>query len=308
MTYRLKPDESIPKGIKRIAKKQIGKAIAELSAVDELGIDEAVHQARKRLKKTRAVVRLVRDSLGSQYKQENARFRDLGRSLSSLRDAKVQIETVDNLTAHFSDIAAPEIFTDLRRELRVDYRREYQRVSDEDILNLVKNQLKDAKPEIDRWSIDSDGWSAVAKSLKRVYQRGYQGLHRALSEPTAENLHEWRKRVKYLRYQLRILHPIWSEMMAEWVDRTHELSDYLGEDHDLAVLQKFVLAQPERFDRENTLKMLTTLSDRRQTELQSAAIFLGKRIYTEKPKDYVNRLENYWQIWQAEIKNFNSIN
>lgn len=304
MTYRLKPDESIPTGIKRIAKEQITKAIAELSAVDELGIDEAVHQARKRLKKTRAVVRLVRDSLGSEYRTENARFRDLGRSLASLRDAKVQIETVDNLTAYFTDIAASDTFKNLRRELRVDYRREYQRVIDEGIIISVKNQLKDAVGEIDNWSIDSDNWSAIAKSFKRVYKRGYRGLHRVLSEPTAENLHEWRKRVKYLRYQLRILRPIWSEMIAEWVDRTHELSDYLGEDHDLAVLQKFVLSQPERFDRENTLEILTTLSDRRQTELQTAAIFLGKRIYTEKPKDYVNRLENYWQIWQAETKNF----
>lgn len=302
MSYRLKPNESISTGIKRIATEQIEKAIKELAATDELGVDEAVHQTRKRLKKTRAVVRLVRDRLGAEsYKQENARFRDIARNLANLRDAKVQIETLDNLTDYFADTVAPETFIDTRRELRVDYRREYQRVLEENILTSVKNQLKDAREAIADWQIDSNDWSAMDRSLKRVYKRGYKGLHHAISQPTAENLHDWRKRVKYLRYQLRIIRPIWSEMIKEWLDQTHDLSDYLGEDHDLAVLKEFVSRQPERFDRDNTLETLTALCDRRREELQSAAILLGKRIYTEKPKAFVNRLGNYWQIWQEEI-------
>ena len=95
MTYRLKAKESVPKGIKRIASEQTEKAISELAATDELGIDEAVHQARKRLKKTRAVIRLVRDRLGKKtYKRENSHLRDLGGSLAGLRDAQVRIETL----------------------------------------------------------------------------------------------------------------------------------------------------------------------------------------------------------------------
>lgn len=301
MTYRLKNHESVSQGIKRIAKEQIDKAIRDLSVTDETSVDEAVHQARKRLKKTRAVVRLVRDRLGKKlYKQENARDRDLGRRLANLRDAKVQIKTLDNLTAHFSGVVGEEAFKDIRRELQVDYRREYQRVLDEGIIISVKNELKDAKTQINDWKIKSSDWKAVDKSLKRVYHRGYKGLDLAMSEPTAENLHDWRKRVKYLRYQLSILRPIWSEIMKEWVDRTHDLSDYLGEDHDLAVLQEFVSNQPERFDRQNTLESLNALIDRRRQQLQPQAIFIGRRIYTEKDKKFVKRLNNYWRIWQAE--------
>ena len=301
MSYRIKAHESVSKGIKRIATEQIEKAISELSATDELGVDEAVHQARKRLKKTRAVVRLVRDSLGKKsYRRENARFRDLGRNLASLRDGKVQIETLNNLTRHFADIA-PETFTDMRRELEVNYRQEYQQVLNENILISVKNQLKDAKDAIADWTIEANDWSAINKSLKRVYKQGYKELDQSRSKPTAENLHEWRKRVKYLRYQLKILSQIWSEIMTEWVDQTHDLSDYLGEDHDLAVLKELVLSQPARFEREATLETFTALIDRRRQELQSAAIFLGKRIYTEKPRDFTDRLGNYWQVWRTEI-------
>lgn len=302
MSYRFKASESISQGIKRIAQEQVAKAITELSNPDTLGVDEAVHQARKRLKKTRAVLRLVRDRLGQTYKAENARFRDLGRSLAKLRDEKVLIDTLDHLTAHFAKTISSDTFTDLRRELRVDYRQEYQRVLNENTVILVKNKLKDAYQEIDDWIIDSDNWSAIDSSLKRVYKRGYQGLRRAISEPSAENFHEWRKRVKYLRYQLRIIQPIWSKILEEWIAQTHDLSDLLGDEHDLAVLQKYCLSQPKRFkDSQNTLETLTALSQQRRAELQSAAIFLGKRIYTEKPQDFVERFGNYWQIWQAEV-------
>lgn len=303
MTYRFKEPESIPTGIKRIATEQVAKAIDKLSNTDDLGVDEAVHQARKRLKKTRAVIRLVRDRLSKQtYKQENARFRDLGRVLSNLRDSSVQIETLDRLTTHFADTVEPEAFVNIRRELRVDYRREYQRVLDAGAIASVKNQLKDIKIDLEHWAIKSDGWKALDSNIKRVYKRGYQALDQAKSEPTAESLHDWRKRVKYLRHQLEILRPIWSKLIQEWVDQTHDLSDYLGEDHDLAVLQKYILSQPERFNRDHTLEILTALIDRRRTELQSAAVFLGSKIYTEKPKDFVDRLGNYWQIWQEEIE------
>ena len=303
MTYRLQAHESVPKGIKRIATEQIEKAIDELTAIDELGVDEAVHQARKRLKKTRAVIRLVRDRLGKKnYKQENTRFRDLGRSLANLRDSNVLIETLDNLTAHFADTIAPETFVDIRRELRVNYRQEYQRILERGVIMSVTNKLKDAKNEIDNWAIASNSWSAIDSSLQRVYKRGNKGLQTAISEPTTENLHDWRKRVKYLRYQLRIIRSIWSGPIKEWVEQTHDLSDYLGEDHDLAVLKQFILSQPERFDRQNKLETLTALIDRRREVLQSAAIFLGRKIYTEKPTNFVDRLGNYWQIWQEETE------
>lgn len=301
MSYQFQAGESISKGIKRIATEQIDKAIAELNDTNESDIDRAVHQARRRLKETRAVVRLVRDRLGKKvYKRENARFRDIGHGLACLRDSKVKIITLDTLPNHFTNTVEPEAFTNIRRELQDEYRQEYQRIIEQDLVTLVKHQLKDARGAIANWKIGSNDWSAIDESLERVYRRGYKGLDKAISDPTAENLHDWRKRVKYLRYHLCILSPIWTKMMEAWVDRTHELSNYLGDEHDLAVLKDFILDRSEKFEREK-ISAIINLIDRRRAELQSTAIILGKRIYTERPKKFVNRLGNYWQIWQSEI-------
>jgi CHAD domain-containing protein len=96
MPYRLKAHESVPEGIKRIAGEQIERAIKELTD-SELDPHESVHQARKRFKKIRGVLRLVREDLGEIYSDENAWFRDTGRELSAVRDAEAMLETLDKL-------------------------------------------------------------------------------------------------------------------------------------------------------------------------------------------------------------------
>lgn len=301
MSYQLKRKESLLQGIKRIVIEQTDKAIDELTNAEEIGIGEAVHQVRKRFKKNRAVIRLVRYSLGEKtFERENKYFRDLGRELAGLRDGEVTIETLDNLSTHFSDLVQPESFTNIRRELRVDYRQEYQSTVNNDVLTSVKHELKNVRERVDSWKLKSDRWTAIDRSFKRVYKRGYQDLRQAKAEPTAENLHEWRKRVKYLRYQLKILSPMWSDLIEQWIDLTHDLTDYLGEDHDLAVLKEFVVSQPERFDSQSNKELLISLCDRRQQQLQLAAIDLGEKIYTEKPKRFSNRFGNYWQIWRKQ--------
>lgn len=314
MAYKLKKQENISEGIKRIATEQIDKAIREIRDVEAIGVDKSIHQVRKRLKKIRAIVRLVRDCFGKEtYKKENARFRDMARSLSNLRDAKVHIETLDDLKEDFADLFAPEVFTNIRRELEIDYLKEYQKVFDENVFSSLTNQLKNAKTEIADWKFTSDNRLEVESSLKRVYKRGYKRLSKAISKPSVTNFHQWRKRVKYLRYQLRILRIIWPNMMRELVDLTHDLSDHLGEDHDLAVLKQFISNQPERFsflnldspDDQTVIEILMASIDNRRKKLQSAALFLGQRIYTESPTNFVKRLSAYWDIYLEETRSSN---
>jgi len=54
--------------------------------------DAAVHDARKRLKKARAALRLARPVLGERrFARDNERLRDAGRPLGAVRDAAMLI-------------------------------------------------------------------------------------------------------------------------------------------------------------------------------------------------------------------------
>ncbi len=71
MAGRLKPNEPAAKGAARIARRQVKKATEELQSGPDL-TDEEVHDVRKRLKKARAALRLLRETIGARrYHREN---------------------------------------------------------------------------------------------------------------------------------------------------------------------------------------------------------------------------------------------
>jgi len=301
MAYRFQAQETIPTGIKRIANEQIELSIYRLT--DELEVDrtEAIHSARKHFKKLRALVRLVRDQVGqAAYKRENRCFRDAGRELSALRDAEVRIETLDALIEHYQDAIVPDQFQGIRQVLVAGYNatQKSEGPTDQEIGTIVAD-LNAAQARIQAWTIP-DQWQALQGGLHRVYQRGYKAFLRAWDPPTAERLHEWRKRVKYLWYHLRILAPIWPETLAVMKQQAKALSDLLGDDHDLAVLRAFIVAAPAAFTDDEQLGLLLALIQLRQLELQNQAYFLGQRLYAEKPQAFCDRMAVYWQAWQVE--------
>jgi CHAD domain-containing protein len=80
-----------------------------LAKASDREIGEAVHEARKSLKRLRALVKISRPALGdARYRRENAEFRQTGRLLSAARDAKVLIETLDGLLERARDELSPD--------------------------------------------------------------------------------------------------------------------------------------------------------------------------------------------------------
>ena len=57
--YRLKAGEPLPEGIARIARGRIDHALDELGGRTDSTAEEAVHEARKDLKKLRALLRMT---------------------------------------------------------------------------------------------------------------------------------------------------------------------------------------------------------------------------------------------------------
>jgi CHAD domain-containing protein len=103
--------------------------------------------------------------------------------------------------------------------------------------------------------------------------------------------------VKYLRYQLTALQPLWPEMMEPLVEQTDHLGELLGEDHDLAVLAQQLTAAPERFDGEDARELLFALIAHRRKELQDEAMLLGQRLFQDSPSVFARRLKGYWMTW-----------
>ena len=87
------------------------------------------------------------------------------------------------------------------------------------------------------WRLDADGWDCIATGLRATYRRARRALRRARTDRATDDLHEWRKQTKYLWHQLQILTPLATGPVGELADEFHHLADYLGDEHDLAVLR-----------------------------------------------------------------------
>ena len=298
MAFRFKRRESIRDGVRRIADEQIGKAIEELDEPD-LSDAEKVHQVRKRCKKLRGLIRLVRPGFEEVYQQENAWFRDTARDLSTLRDSKTIIDAFDGLMERFGDEVNRSEFETIRQELVT--RREQLQQEQIDLLQRLetaRERMQQARDHIDGWN-GGINRKALAAGLTKTYERCRRDLKQARKSPTPEALHEWRKRVKYHWYHIRLLENAWPEMFVAVGEVAKRVSDQLGDDHDLAVLRSTLLGDAEAFGGPERIEQLADLIDRRRGQLQKRAFREGRRLFCEKPKRFSDRWMRYWDEWRG---------
>src|SRR5688572_929056 len=100
MTYRFKLQEPVAQGVRRIGLEQIDVAIAKLGGKDD--IPAGIHDARRCLKRLRALLRLIRPGLtDAVYRREAERLVGTGKLLSGARDLFVMQQTLAKLEGRF---------------------------------------------------------------------------------------------------------------------------------------------------------------------------------------------------------------
>lgn len=299
MSMRIRKRESGTAAVQRIVREEARKALKDLSPKRWPPAESAVHGARKSLKKTRAALRLGKEALGERrYRRENRAFRDAARPLSQVRDARVLIQAFDGLVRRAPPDQRP-LLIPLRKALIANQRKVRAFVlGRKGMLKPSIRPIRSARKRIRSEFPGGGGWSALRPGLRRVYRAGRRALAAVRRDPSVENLHEWRKQTKYFWHHLEILHPIRPKAMGLLAKRAHQLSDYLGDDHDLSVLREQLDAARPRLH-PASLGMFFRMIDRRRAMLEAKAMTLGKRVYRERPRVFVGRLGGWWRSWRA---------
>jgi CHAD domain-containing protein len=237
-------------------------------------------------------VRLARGELGEEaYRRENVALRDAGGRLGGVRDSQVLLETLDALTGRQPDEAPPARVQRFRRTLVGQHGAAQRRLHESAAVAEVLSELRRARKRVADWHLEREGLDALAPGFKQIYRRGRRAYRTARREPSTENLHELRKRAKYLWYAAQIVTPAAPKKMKRFARRAHELSNLIGEDHDLALLAERAAERRDRLRDETTADELAKLVERRRAELQGQAMDLAKRLFRKKPRKVVRPLE-----------------
>lgn len=299
MAYRLERCESVIAGLKRVVRDEIESASEHLSGLKKTGRDEAIHEARKSIKKVRALLRIAGGELGGTGTREGRRLRDIGRRLSEFRDAFVMIDTFDSLKRKYRRETARKLGS-VRRGLlrrRTESRREEEmRI----VLQHASAALMQVAERVAEWPLVTDGYAAISDGLESTYRAGRAALERVRENGHAENYHELRKRVKDHWYHVRLLENLWTDVMTTYEKTLKDLETWLGEDHNLAVLRERVKAEPDFYGSQEDIALLDELIVRYQTELRQQSLSLAERIYEEKPREFRRRMKHLWDTWQHE--------
>ena len=121
----------------------------------------------------------------------------------------------------------------------------------------------------------------------------------AYRSPSSESFHEWRKRARYLRFQLETLTGMWPEVLGAVAAAVDDLGETLGDEHDLAELAKVVNSDRSLTSKKRERELLTALIEQRRKDLQQQARVKGLRVYAEPTDRFVERLGVYWEAWKA---------
>jgi CHAD domain-containing protein len=264
--------------------------------------DSSIHAARKDLKRARATLRLLRDALGkSTYKKENAALRDAARPLSEARDGRVLLDALSSLVKYYGTSAADLPLGGFKRVLTRRRMQARKRVLGKPgPLRDTRKALREMRSRSDDWHVGRHGWSVLGAGLKRTYTKGRNAFTRARARPTDGNLHEWRKQTKYFWHQLQLFEPLGPQSrVAEFAGLAHEVEDFLGDDHDLAILRERAEEARDAFPRAASREALLTLIEKCRAGLQQKALQLGLRLYEERPAVFIARIEKCWRKWRA---------
>ena len=312
MAYRIDPGERTDLELRRVIGEQLVRAAAELRAAGGPNAED-IHDVRKRLKKARSAVRLGRADLGPAVaRHANRELQRVGADLAQQRDADALVEAVDQLIAAVGREPGPtaEALAVTRRSMaeRADIVRLDGALSRAMVLGAART-LEQTVSWLDLVPAQVTGWKALAPGFAREYGRGRKVWQNLPAEPTVEQLHEWRKRVKDLWYHQRLLRRLWTEGQRPVVEAAGELALNLGADRDLGLLLANLAPVgnapvPELRTGVGPIglplvdaeigSMVSDAARSLRSALQARARQLGSRLYADDPAAWAARHGAWW--------------
>jgi len=283
MGYHIEKGESLATAFGRIAAEEIDLAMAQSRRLHR---GEAVHNARKALKRLRALLRSLRVAFPKKlFRAENRHIAATCRRISPLRDVHVQLRTLGKLKA-----AASPAGDHIRRQLLRQQSSFIRRIPA--LRKTVRALLDVSRQSLASWPLRKATAEDLASGLKRIYKQGREAFKAARKSPTPGHLHAWRKKTKSLGYGLELIKNLGSGELSKMIRCSDILTVALGDDQDLFM----VLRALDKEHRSNPASDFDRLANRislKRAKRQKRAFKLGEKVYGEKSGGFEKRLDRY---------------
>lgn len=263
-------------------------------------VGEVIHETRQICKKCRAILRLMRDSMGyASYYRENRNIRDLQRELAPLRDADVQHQLFRRLSKNSPEHAGNVWFSGLLEKARQSYDLELDQFLGEDKAAQISDRARSVAAQIKTYRLSGHGFGIIKSGLTRIYRQGREMGTRVFPENAEDvEIHNLRKKAKYLQHQLFYLSALNKALITAMSSTLEQLTENLGCYNDLRLASNSM----KEYAKENQLTpeeygiLLEGLREEMQ-KLKSDSRQIYVNVYSEPTRAFIRRIRRYWEAF-----------
>lgn len=255
----------------------------------------SIHEMRKNIKKIRGILRLVRYEIGKDnYEALNAFYREIANTIAVLRDDTSQIELLKGMQLNLRSAEISRAIASAISQVKVRRKKEFARFYADDLHHNISKLLKNKLQDYGELTIVGDPDSFIFKGIKKVYRKARTAMEATEELNSRELYHDLRKQVKYLMYHLSIISHTLSPTFQRYVSDLNELSDHLGNLHDLDLFNAQVL-NPELIKlKEPSREALLKHIYRRRSYLKRKIHRLGDSVFRFTDKEFSQHIYSNW--------------
>lgn len=296
MAYKLKLREKLDSGVGRILAEQCQRAASGLAAHTDAVT--AVHDARKCIKRSRALLRLVRPAIGEAvWKEHDSALRDVGRGLSAIRDRDVLRQTVDKLKAD-APAALKSALAAVAKQLAEAGPGTAVPAATEAKRRLAETAalMSAASKRLGKIDVPGTFETAIMPGIEKGHAKARRKLAEVRLAPAPEALHDLRKAIQVHWRHMLVLSAAWPEVMKGRAAEARTVSNLLGEDRDLTLLEAYVASlAPNALSKSATATVRRAIASRRRA-IAAEALPRAERLLVGKPSRFARDLTRMWSI------------
>lgn len=287
---------SLPESLRMSIQADAARAIEELSQSAEQR-DDGIHEARRAIRRVRARLALMRPFAGRDAASAlQAPWREAGRALSALRDA----DSLRKAIAAARADAAIGFDPDALALLDASARRRHARaaVRDDGVVDAVRESLVAARDGLPDWDGFDD--AALVAGLRAGYRAGVMRLRALRADEHEESWHALRRATRTHWLQLELVVPLWSAVIRAQSQQARRLSQLLGAERDLAMIEALAAGSRRRgADGERVRALVPRIGVERE-RLRRRALRRARRQFCERERDFGRRLQRLLQLAREE--------
>lgn len=290
MAFQLRRGQPVGDEALRIFDQQLSRAVMCLRDPKTAAEHDSIHDAHRHVKKARAVLRVLRASLGAEYRPADRRLRAANRMLGELADARAMVGTLGNLVD--LDPALPARISEALRARLVARAAGLERKAQFDRLRHRTTRLLEAERlRIPAWELEVRGRHEAIDVIEDAHRAARAAMRDALRRPTATTFHAWRRRVKREWHVLRLFAEHCGGRLDLDERRLVALDASLGELHNVSLLEALVSSDSALTRRETAHVLLALRRYRRDLRHEAREM---RHIFDESPRRFSARLREAW--------------